>query len=186
MVNRGARNIALVSRSGINQRTQALMMNMEARNAKIAVYQCDVGNKDDVIRLIETISQEMPSIKGVIHSAMVLHVSLKPKPYAFRELTSNAGYPLRKSDIPRLPVNHPPQSSRHLEPPPQPLLNASRLLHHPLLHFRHHWQPRSSRLCRRKHLPRRLRTIPPLPKPPHDIHRPSRGQRHRIPSRKRR
>ena len=82
MIEKGARNLALVSRSGgvNNEKLGGLMARAEAYNATIAVHQCDVGNADDVKTLVGRISQEMPAIKGVVHSAMVLHVGADPIP----------------------------------------------------------------------------------------------------------
>ena len=75
MIDRGARNLVLTSRRGANEKCQKLLTRMSAYNATIAVHQCDIASEDDVRRLVNRISQEMPPIKGVIHSAMVLHVS---------------------------------------------------------------------------------------------------------------
>ena len=51
------------------------MEKMQAQDARITVRACDVGNQKDVEDLVAQVSSEMPSIKGVIHSAMVLHAS---------------------------------------------------------------------------------------------------------------
>ena len=75
MIDRGARNLVLTSRRGANEKCWDLATRMSAYKATIAVHQCDVASEDDVRKLINTISQEMPPIKGIIHSAMVLHVS---------------------------------------------------------------------------------------------------------------
>ena len=69
------------------------MARAKAYDATIAVHQCDVGSEDDVKTLVEKISQEMPAINGVIHSAMVLHVG--ETLYLDRVLLTQVGYTLR-------------------------------------------------------------------------------------------
>lgn len=74
MVGKGARHVVLVSRSGTNGKVEKLKKDMEASNARLVVHRCDVGDKEEVAALIELIRSEMPPIRGLIHSAMVLHV----------------------------------------------------------------------------------------------------------------
>lgn len=75
MVRKGARHIILASRSAqISESVQALSTELAAEGAKVWVRQCDVSKKEDVDRLVVECSSEVP-IRGVIHSAMVLHVS---------------------------------------------------------------------------------------------------------------
>ena len=80
------------------------MARAEAYNATIAVHQCDVGNEDDVKTLVGRISQEMPAIKGVVHSAMVLHVG--ETLYFDRILLKQIGYTLRGLDVRTIPSRH--------------------------------------------------------------------------------
>lgn len=74
MVEKGARNIILISRSGTNPKTRELIKDMEAFNARLVVHECDVGDKKDVDPFIMRMGTEMPPVRGVIHSAMVLEV----------------------------------------------------------------------------------------------------------------
>ena len=64
----------MVSRSGSNAKVQELMNKMKAYDARIVVEKCDVGDILDVAAMTERTRIEMPPIKGLIHSAMVLHV----------------------------------------------------------------------------------------------------------------
>lgn len=93
MIEKGARNLALISRSGLNEKLGGLMARATACNATIAVHKCDVANEDEVKTLFEKIQQEMPPIRGIIHSAMVLHVG--ETLYLDRVLLTQIGYTLR-------------------------------------------------------------------------------------------
>ena len=74
----GARNIVLISRSGLSSApARAFVEDMKALDAtiKIAVRACDVGNRFQLQDLLKGLDGIMPPIKGVIHGAMVLQVS---------------------------------------------------------------------------------------------------------------
>ena len=76
MVEKGARHVILVSRSGLAKETVTnLIEKLSALGANIVVRRCDVGEKEDVEKLVAEVSREMPPIRGVIHAAMVLRVS---------------------------------------------------------------------------------------------------------------
>ena len=75
LVQQGAKSIALLSRSGqASANAKVLTDEYSSTDVKIAILQCDVGEKDQVRKVIEVCSQSMPPIRGVIHGAMVLHV----------------------------------------------------------------------------------------------------------------
>lgn len=97
MVNKGARHIVLASRSGSNPKVRELVDEIEAYDAKIVVEKCDVGDVLDVAALIERIRTEMPPIKGLIHSAMVLHVHYSSS--LTRHLLTLIGYTFRESSV---------------------------------------------------------------------------------------
>lgn len=76
MVNHGARHIVLLSRSG-GETGELQQLIDEARDrAEIVVKACDIANEDDVYRLVRECTKTLPSICGVVHAAMMLHVSL--------------------------------------------------------------------------------------------------------------
>jgi NAD(P)-dependent dehydrogenase (short-subunit alcohol dehydrogenase family) len=86
MVGKGARNIVLVSRSGSTSgKVKELIDQLTGEGAKIVVRRCDVSNSDSVDNLVESELIGLPEVRGVIHGAMVLHVSViylpNKKPY---------------------------------------------------------------------------------------------------------
>ena len=118
MVDKGARHIVLVSRSGSNAKVQELMNEMEAYDARIVVEKCDVGDKLDVAALTERIRIEMPPMKGLIHSAMVLHVCQCG--LLTRHLLTLIGYTFREPSVRPISVCDPAKSSWGMEPASQP------------------------------------------------------------------
>jgi NAD(P)-dependent dehydrogenase (short-subunit alcohol dehydrogenase family) len=76
MVSKGAKNIVLVSRSGsATGKVKDLIDELALGGANIVVRQCDVVNSNSVENLIANELVGMPEIRGVVHGAMVLHVS---------------------------------------------------------------------------------------------------------------
>ena len=77
----GAKNIVLISRSGLGSApARVFVEDMKALHAtiKIVVRSCDVGNRVQLQDLVTELKGMMPPIKGVIHGAMVLQVSWIP------------------------------------------------------------------------------------------------------------
>lgn len=75
MVSKGARNLVLVSRSSsISGKVKELVDQLAIVGANIVVRRCDVADSKSVQSLIHDLAS-MPEIRGVIHGAMVLHVS---------------------------------------------------------------------------------------------------------------
>ena len=76
MINRGARNIVLVSRgTSPSGKVKELINEASELGVTIVVRRCDVVDPADVEELIAHGLEDMPPIKGVIHGAMVLRVS---------------------------------------------------------------------------------------------------------------
>ena len=76
MVSKGAKNIVLLSRSGsATGKVKDLIDELALGGANIVVRQCDVVNSNSVENLIANELVGMPEIRGVVHGAMVLHVS---------------------------------------------------------------------------------------------------------------
>jgi NAD(P)-dependent dehydrogenase (short-subunit alcohol dehydrogenase family) len=76
MVKKGARNLVLVSRSGsVTGKVKKLIDELALDGANILVRRCDVSNENSVKKLIQNELAGMPKIRGVVHGAMVLHVS---------------------------------------------------------------------------------------------------------------
>lgn len=81
MVQRGARSIVLLSRSAkINDELSTLIEQSKAEGAAVHVMACDVGDEASVEQLVSKIGKSLPPIRGVIHAAMVLRVSIPPSP----------------------------------------------------------------------------------------------------------
>lgn len=77
MVEKGARNIVLVSRSGAaTGKVGLLIQELASSGVNTVVRRCDVSDKKEVDHLISEGFIGLPPVKGVIHGAMVLHVSL--------------------------------------------------------------------------------------------------------------
>ena len=75
MARKGAKRIILASRSSrVSESVQTLIQDLANEGTEVVVHQCDVAKEEDVKRLVSNSSQSLP-IRGVIHSAMVLHVS---------------------------------------------------------------------------------------------------------------
>ncbi len=73
LVDRGARSIVLVGRSG-SARTEAAaaVEALRARGADIRVMSADITDLAQVERMMRIIDEEMPPLRGVIHAAMVI------------------------------------------------------------------------------------------------------------------
>lgn len=77
MVQKGARHLVLLSRSGSLRGQAASQIEALRRvGARIVVRSCDVCNREEVEELIRHGLSELPPVRGVVHGAMVLHVSI--------------------------------------------------------------------------------------------------------------
>jgi len=73
MVEHGARNIVLLSRSGGGrQMVEQLREEIQCPGAKILVKKCDASNESQVRRMVSECTKSLPPICGIIHAAMVL------------------------------------------------------------------------------------------------------------------
>ncbi|KAL2060742.1 hypothetical protein VTL71DRAFT_9384 [Oculimacula yallundae] len=73
MIEKGARNIVLLSRSGKSDGKVGELIKESANvGANIVVKACDVSDTEAVQRLVTLDLSDLPSIKGLIHAAMVL------------------------------------------------------------------------------------------------------------------
>jgi NAD(P)-dependent dehydrogenase (short-subunit alcohol dehydrogenase family) len=76
MVQHGATRVVLLSRGGgISTRVKQLIDEAKVMGAVINVKACDVADAGQVQTLIKTGLAGYPPLKGVVHAAMVLHVS---------------------------------------------------------------------------------------------------------------
>ena len=69
---KGARFLALVSRTGPSDHARSDLARLEAQGARVRVISADVSKEADVRQFLELIQQELPPLKGVIHCAGAL------------------------------------------------------------------------------------------------------------------
>ncbi|KAI9046007.1 polyketide synthase module [Aspergillus affinis] len=76
LVDRGARNLLLLSRSGARSPKAAeLLQELSAKGASVMIPRCDVSDSDSVARALSECRERMPPFKGCIQAAMVLRDS---------------------------------------------------------------------------------------------------------------
>lgn len=72
MIEKGARNIVLLGRSGAsNPNVANLLKRYEGTDVCIRALACDVGSRPDMIRTVEALS-DLPKVRGVVHAALEL------------------------------------------------------------------------------------------------------------------
>ncbi|QKX59923.1 uncharacterized protein TRUGW13939_07065 [Talaromyces rugulosus] len=77
MSRRGAKNIIIMTRSGLqSQRVRELESEMQLKGIRLVVLQGDVADASSLEAVIQESAKILPPIKGVIHSAMVLKTRL--------------------------------------------------------------------------------------------------------------
>lgn len=80
MVDRGARHLAFMTRSGTKRPAAASLVSaIEARGAEVTVLRGDVAHGREVETAVRTITQHR-QLRGVVNAAMVLNVSEKIRP----------------------------------------------------------------------------------------------------------
>jgi thioester reductase-like protein len=73
MVERGARHLVLMGRRGItSEDARAGVEAMRQAGAEVVIFQGDVSKEQDVAAAIAHIDAHMPTLRGVLHAAMVL------------------------------------------------------------------------------------------------------------------
>jgi acyl transferase domain-containing protein/NADPH:quinone reductase-like Zn-dependent oxidoreductase/acyl carrier protein/phospholipid N-methyltransferase len=74
MAERGARHLILASRHGVPARAmEPHIRSLRERGVRIWTVAADVGRRSDVARILKQARAELPPLRGVIHSAMVLN-----------------------------------------------------------------------------------------------------------------
>ncbi|MFD1694595.1 type I polyketide synthase [Roseibium aestuarii] len=69
----GARHLAVLSRSGAEgDAARAVISDLGAAGVTVRGFACDLGREDDVASALTQIRAEMPPLRGVFHTAMVL------------------------------------------------------------------------------------------------------------------
>jgi len=72
MVQIGARNLVLVSRSRPSDQVRRAQRELEALGAQILIAQADVSRRADVDRVLDGVRVSMPKLRGIVHAAGVL------------------------------------------------------------------------------------------------------------------
>lgn len=73
LASRGARHLLLLSRSGVNDpEKRAFVAELEARDVTVRAPCCDVASPQAVAALFADLTETMPPLKGVFHSAAVV------------------------------------------------------------------------------------------------------------------
>ncbi|OQE38549.1 hypothetical protein PENCOP_c008G00808 [Penicillium coprophilum] len=76
MAHRGAKFIVLASRNAQSLDTHSFLETFRKTGTVCVARQCDVSNASDLQQMVREIENEMPPIKGVVNSAMVLQDAL--------------------------------------------------------------------------------------------------------------
>ncbi len=72
MVEHGARNIALVSRSEPSAAAQDAVARMEKSGAHVLVAHADIANAEQTANMFALLEERMPPLRGVVHAAGIL------------------------------------------------------------------------------------------------------------------
>lgn len=72
LVEKGARHLLLMGRRPPSEATQAAIQTMEESGAAVAVAQADVSDEAQLKQVLAGVADQMPPLRGVIHSAGVL------------------------------------------------------------------------------------------------------------------
>lgn len=94
MAGKNCKNIILISRSGMRSSgAQSLVDDLDTSGVKLKVYACDVGNEEELEWTLKLCLKEMPPIRGVIQSAMVIRVSWTRLDFVKARLLTTKGLP---------------------------------------------------------------------------------------------
>ena len=81
MAQRGAKNLILLSRSGVsNDEARELVDSLLRQGVRVEVPRCDIADFASLKHALDCLQCQMPPIKGCIQSAMVLRVSPPQSP----------------------------------------------------------------------------------------------------------
>ncbi|KAJ5091914.1 polyketide synthase [Penicillium alfredii] len=77
LVSNGAQHIAFISRSGnASALAPPLKKELSEKGANVQIYACDVSDEQGMKRVLDQCAAEMPPIRGVVQSAVVLNDAL--------------------------------------------------------------------------------------------------------------
>lgn len=80
MLEGGCKNFVFISRSGADKPEAAqVTTSLQDAGASLRVFRADASSEEDVMAVVADVSATQP-IRGVVHAAMVLQVSLNSVP----------------------------------------------------------------------------------------------------------
>ena len=88
LVEKGARHLVLLSRSGASSAGEEVASDLTAMGATVTTIQADISNESDLARALSEIRNTMPPLRGVIHAAGVLddHLLINLDAESFRRV----------------------------------------------------------------------------------------------------
>jgi NADPH:quinone reductase-like Zn-dependent oxidoreductase/malonyl CoA-acyl carrier protein transacylase len=120
MVSKGAKNIVLLSRSGeLKGKAKDQIDDLNNRGANIVVRSCDVADRVSVDHLISGGLADLPPVRGIVHGAMVLHVSQLDTADMKTSTNTTIGCSIREDDARSVHFRNCIQSPRCMELPPR-------------------------------------------------------------------
>ncbi|KAJ6131357.1 hypothetical protein N7523_001817 [Penicillium sp. IBT 18751x] len=73
MADQGAKHLTLINRSGLSgQPAQNTVSKLRGKGVKVTIHACDIADEAQVSQVFATISQTQPTVRGLIHGAMIL------------------------------------------------------------------------------------------------------------------
>ena len=77
LVQKGVRNLVLISRSGpVSDEAAKALIQLRQSGVTVHAAACDITDKTALSKLFAEIAQTLPPLKGVVHAAMVIHDGL--------------------------------------------------------------------------------------------------------------
>ncbi|KAL1970796.1 hypothetical protein VTN77DRAFT_2630 [Rasamsonia byssochlamydoides] len=77
MVDRGAKNVIFLSRSGAaNPEAANFVDELRREGVNVVVFACDVSKLSQLAKVVESCAEQLPPIRGIIHAGMVLQDSI--------------------------------------------------------------------------------------------------------------
>ena len=115
MVSRGAKNLILLSRSGVrDQRATTLLETLKAEGARVVAPACDMTNALALKSVIDLCAETMPPIVGCIQASMVLRVSQLT--FSILHITCLPPTRMLCSRTCRTKIGEPAPTQRHIVP----------------------------------------------------------------------
>lgn len=72
LAEKGVKNLALVSRSGMKPETESVVERLRSQGIKVEVFQADITQADSLAKLVMEVETILPTIRGVVHAAGLL------------------------------------------------------------------------------------------------------------------